>query len=89
MKKLFIGVSIVSLVFLYGCSSWRTSFSRTVSDVSNRNANIICYSGGKLIFSSETDGKVISEQNSDGYVFINKKTGKLTEVSGDCVIKYK
>ncbi len=89
MKKLIIKVSIISIFFLHGCSSWRTSFSRSISDVSNRNARITCYSGGQVIFSGETDGKVISEENSDGYVFINKKTGKLMEVSGDCIIKYK
>lgn len=52
------------------------------------NANVQCYSGGTLIFDSVSTGKVISEANSDGYYFKDKKTGKMMEVSGDCIITY-
>lgn len=31
-------------------------------------------------------GKVSTEQNSDGYYFMDKKTGKLIEVSGTLII---
>ncbi|WP_232285756.1 hypothetical protein [Crocosphaera chwakensis] len=71
-----------------GCSSLRTRLSRTASDWRNRTAEISCYSGGKLIYSGKTDGKVFSESNSDGYTFISAEDKKLKEVSGDCVIKY-
>jgi hypothetical protein len=29
-----------------------------------------------------SDGKPISEPNSDGYHFVNKETGKIVEISG-------
>lgn len=79
---------IILLMMTTGCSSWRMGVSRTTSDWSNRSAEIFCYSGGQLIYSGKTDGKVISESNSDGYIFIAADDGKLKEVSGDCIIKY-
>ncbi len=90
MKKALLLPSAIGLVLLVtSCSSVQTNLSRTVADWTNREAYIKCYSGGKLIFDSESDGKVFSEENSDGYVFIDKKDGKLKEVSGDCIISYK
>ena len=81
--------AIILLSLVTACSSLQTNMSRTFADWLNREAYIKCYSGGKLIFDSESDGKVFSEEGSDGYVFIDKKDGKLKEVSGDCVISYK
>ena len=84
------GFLILFVLGISGCSSWRTGISRNVSDWSNRDATVTCYSGGKVIFEGESDGKVFSEANSDGYVLFDKKNnGKLTEVSGDCIIRYK
>ncbi len=82
-------VTILSLFLMTtGCSSWRTRFSRTTADWTHRSAEIACYSGGKLIYSGKTDGKVFSETNSDGYIFIAADDKKLKEVSGDCIIRY-
>jgi hypothetical protein len=44
------------------------------------------YSGGQLVRSWTSTGKVSSEEGSDGYYFKDKATGKLVEVSGDVVI---
>ncbi len=76
------------LMMTTACSSWRTRLSRTTADWTHRSAEISCYSGGKLIYSGKTDGKVFSESNSDGYTFIAADDRKLKEVSGDCIIKY-
>ena len=90
MKKIFLLTRFITLALLItSCSSVKTNVSRTVADWTNREAYIKCYSGGELIFDGESDGKVFSEENSDGYVFIDKKDGKLKEVSGDCIISYK
>ncbi len=89
-NKFFTGFLILLALGISGCSSWRTGISRNVSDWSNRDATVTCYSGGKVIFEGESDGKVFSEPNSDGYILFDKKNnGKLTEVSGDCIIRYK
>lgn len=44
------------------------------------------YSGGKLVRTWTSTGKVSNEENTDGYYFKDKATGKLIEVSGDVVI---
>jgi len=44
------------------------------------------YSGGQLVRTWTSSGKVSTEQGSDGYFFKDKATGKLVEVSGDVVI---
>ena len=44
------------------------------------------YSGGKLVRTWTSTGKVSNEKNTDGYYFKDKDTGKLIEVSGDVVI---
>ena len=89
LNFLVYGSTITSLLIITnGCTSLRTELSRTTADWSNRSAQIICYSGGRVIYSGRSDGKVFSESNSDGYTFIAADDRKLKEVSGDCIIKY-
>ncbi len=76
---------IILFVSTTGCTSSLTRISTRLTD---RPATIICYSGGKEILATETEGKPLSEQNSDGYLFRDKTTGRLVEVSADCVITY-
>lgn len=52
------------------------------------SANVKCYSAEKLIYDGNSTGKVSSSSQSDGYYFVDKKDGKLKEVSGNCVITY-
>lgn len=47
------------------------------------------YSGGVKVREWTSVGKVLSEENSDGYYFKDKDTGKLVEVCGDIVITTK
>jgi len=51
-------------------------------------AQVVCYSGGKVIYEGISTGRVASPENSDGYQFKDKETGKLVEVSGECIIRY-
>lgn len=44
------------------------------------------YSGGKKVREWTSTGKVSNEENTDGYYFKDKDSGKLIEVSGDVVI---
>lgn len=48
--------------------------------------HIEMYSGGELVRTWTSNGKVLSENDSDGYYFVDKKSGKMVEVSGDVVI---
>jgi len=52
------------------------------------SAQVTCYSGGRLIYTGFSTGKVQSESTSDGYYFKDAKTNELVEVSGDCKIEY-
>lgn len=83
-NKLFC-FALLSLA-VTSCTSFQTQFSTQIND---SPATIDCYSGGKQILKAETVGKPVSEQNSDGYLFKNKATGKLVEISADCIIIYK
>jgi hypothetical protein len=51
-----------------------------------KSRSIKCYSGAKMIYEGRSTGKIKSEAQSDGYYFIEKGSGKLMEVSGNCVI---
>ena len=74
-------VMIVALI-LTGC----TDGMKAKFDSFGDSRSIICYSGGIKIYEGESTGKISSEQNSDGYYFVEKGTGKLLEVSGNCVL---
>lgn len=52
------------------------------------DACIRCYSGGAVIYEAMTNGKPRSVSTSNGYFFREKESGKLREVSGDCIIMY-
>ncbi len=53
-----------------------------------KSAEVKCYSGDRLIYSGYSSGKVVSYDDSNGYMFRTKDTGTLMKVSGNCVIKY-
>ena len=81
MKKLMV---IVLAGLIVGCTDGQMGKLKSYGG----SAKIDCYSGTKLIYSGQSTGKVSSEKNSDGYNFIDKETGRLREVSGNCVIDY-
>ena len=81
MKKITL---ICAVLALTGCTDG------LVAKVSayGGSASIACYSADLLIYQGQSTGKVQSEANSDGYYFVDRKDGKLKEVSGNCVIQY-
>lgn len=52
------------------------------------SGHITCFSGNIIIYDGFSTGKILSEENSDGYFFRDKSNGKLMEVSGNCIITY-
>lgn len=94
-------VLLLLWLVLAGCSSFQQSISRGTADITGRPANITCYSGGVEYLRAKSKGKVITEENSDGYVFIIDNgvilregeyiplpEGELFEGSGSCSIYY-
>ena len=85
MKKVVLVLSIISLFLVLGC----TDASQAKMFNYGNEFTVEMYSGGVLVRSWTSSGKVSSEQGSDGYYFKDKATGKLVEVSGDVVITNK
>ena len=81
MKRLII---IIGLIILSSCTQAQRGKLYSLGE----NAKVECWSGGTLIYSGISTGKVSSEESSDGYHFYDKATGKYMEVSGNCVITY-
>ena len=82
MKKYLLGA--IATLMLMSCTD--ANFSK-MTNLGN-GASIKCYSGGVLIYSGRSTGKISSEKNSDGYFFKEEGSGKLKEVSGNCDITY-
>jgi hypothetical protein len=74
--------AVLIVVFLTGC----TDTEKAQWSALGTEGDIVCYSGGKEIYSGRSTGKIATVRNSDGWNFKDKTTGKLIRVSGDCVI---
>lgn len=80
-RIIFISI-ICGLIFSIGC----TDAERSKLYSFGNSHSVKCYSGGVVIYDGIASGKVLSEENSDGYYFKDEKSGRLMEVSGNCVI---
>lgn len=80
MKKFLV----VLFVMVASC----TDSSCAKMDALGSSAKVKCYSGDKIIYEGGSTGVIESPTNSDGYQFMEQESGKLVEVSGNCVIKY-
>lgn len=78
MKKLFL-----LLILVVGC----TDAEKASFNALGNPGHIVCYSGGKIIYEGDSTGMIATVQNSDGWEFKDKKTGKFVRVSGACVIE--
>lgn len=81
MKKLLL---LASILLVSSCTDAGWGKLAALGD----SAKIECWSGGKIIYSGRSTGKIKSEQSSDGYFFKDQLTGNFMEVSGNCVITY-
>lgn len=73
---------LLVLLLLTGCYS----ANRAKMLSSGRDHHIIQFSGGQKVGEWTSNGRVFSEEHSDGYYFEDKATGKVVEVSGDLQI---
>lgn len=84
MKKLFALTAIVALLGVGACTDTDVAHLQSYGN----SAHITCYSGGKVIVDDNSTGKLLNANGSDGYEYMSKTTGKLHQVSGDCVVVY-
>ena len=82
MKKVF--AAVILLFVLAGC----TDAQRAQLGAYGDPATVKCYSAEAVIYEGRSTGKVSSPESSDGYLFMDASTGRLTEVSGNCVVTY-
>src|SRR5277367_3077140 len=80
MKKLLIaGISLVAL----GCTDTNVASLMAYGS----SGEIVCYSGGQVIYKGRSTGKIQTVTQSDGWEFKDASTGKFVRVSGACVIQ--
>lgn len=76
--------AVISLALLaIGCTD--AGWAGSVGSL-NKSHHVKQYSGGQLVGEWDSTGKVLNEDRSDGYHFVDKKTGKLIRISGDLQI---
>lgn len=80
MKKLLL---ISLLLIVISCTD--ASYQKYIGSI-NEEFKIEMYSGGTLVRTWTSTGKVTNEDNSDGYGFVDKATKKYVRVSGDLII---
>ena len=83
MKKVLILSSVIALFLLSSCTD--AQMEKTLTNY-GKEFTVEMYSGGQLVRTWTSSGKVSTESQSDGYYFKDKATGKLVEVAGDLVI---
>lgn len=75
-------LSLLLFIGLAGCSDAEKAAFKAFG----QRHKVVCYSGGIIIYSGYSTGKILNEDHSDGYYFEDEATHKLVSVSGNCVI---
>jgi hypothetical protein len=71
------------LVALFGCTDAEWGQYQALGCP----GHIVCYSAEKVTYDGWASGKIATESGSDGWFFVEAKTGDLIRVSGSCVIR--
>lgn len=81
---LSLAITVVAAVCsVIGC----TSAAQSQWGALGSNQRVTLYSGGQAVRVWTSNGKVMSETDSDGYYFMDGATGKLVRVTGDVVVE--
>ena len=84
MKKILNVMALLAIVLIMSfCTDAQMS---RVGGFGNEFKVEMINCDGSISHSWISSGKVSSEANSDGYFFMDKKTGKLIEVTGRMII---
>lgn len=81
MKKAILGVVLVAALAA-GC----TDAERASLGSYGSQAQVLCYSGGKVVFEDTSTGKVMASQGEEGIVFKSKTTGNYVRAFADCIV---
>jgi hypothetical protein len=80
MKTLF---SLAVGLVVAGCTDADMAHFSQLGDESE----VQCFSGGQVIYSGTSTGKIQSDQSEDGLYFMEKESGKFVRLYADCVVK--
>ena len=53
-----------------------------------KSGRVTCHTGGVVVFDDFSTGRIEKHESSDGFYFISVTSGRLSEVTGDCIIDY-
>lgn len=76
-------IACLAVIALSGC----TDASRSQLGSYGSKFKVTLYSGGEPVRTWTSTGKVLTEQESDGWYFTDADTGKLVRLSGDVVVE--
>lgn len=76
-------ILVVTAFVLTAC----TDTARASLSAYGEEGEIVCYSGGQVIYKGRSTGRIHSTAQSDGWEFKDDSTGKFVRVSGDCLIQ--
>ena len=79
-------MKLVTLILFCALFVGCTSAKRAQFSSYGKSHSIELYSGGEMVRSWTSVGKVASETDSDGYYFMDEATGVLVRVTGDLVV---
>ena len=78
--------AVLCMLLVCWCIGCSDAEQAKIAGYGNKH-HVTLYSGGEAVQKWTTTGKVSSEGQSDGYYFMDEKTGHLIEVSGNVVIE--
>lgn len=82
MKKLII-IAACALA-LSACTQAQSEYTFNYG----KPGRVTCYHATGAYFDDFSTGKIAKHNESDGFYFVSESTGRLVEVTGDCVIDY-
>lgn len=91
MKYAAIGwVIVLAVIVVAGGLSWLSlsCFGVSIKEAVTvgKDFKVELYSGPEIVRTWTSSGKVLTEQNSDGWRFVDKETKKFVRVTGTLVI---
>lgn len=84
MGAVICAIYAIVLLSVVGCTDGQIAKFKGLNE--QFKIELLSVTTGEVIRTWVSTGKVSSEASSDGYFFMDKNTGKLTEVSGCIVI---
>jgi len=79
MKKFLV---ILCVLFISGC----TDADRGKVHAIGSEGHIECWSGGHKYYDGYSTGVIHTEEQTDGWYFVEKETNRFVRISGSCVI---